>query len=157
MGASPVRDAAPPLLDEHGTRVAAPVDDVWEALLEGVDASFSGRRSSRYARLVGCEPSRTAGPRPLDAGSTLPGFRVAAATPGTELRLEGRHRFATYVLAFHLEPDGPSATLLRARSSATFPGVTGRLYRLLVIDTRFHVIAVRRLLAGIRHRAEGTP
>lgn len=144
----------PPHLDEHSTVVAADADDVWAALLETLDRSFSGRVPAAYARLVGCADTTTSGPRPHVPGSTLPGFRVTTATPGRQLVLEGRHRFSSYALVFRLEPAGPGRTALRAESRASFPGVHGRLYRLLVTRTGAHVVGVRGLLSGVRRRAE---
>lgn len=154
MSAPLTGDGSLPTLDEHATVVAAVVDDVWRELLATVDGSFSGRAWSTYAALIGCPHTTSAGPRPLDVGSTIPGFRVAVVQPGQELRLEGRHRFSTYVLSFHLEDVGERSTRLVARSDAVFPGVSGRLYRLLVTGTGIHVAGVRRLLAAVRHRSE---
>jgi hypothetical protein len=37
-----------------------------------------------------------------------------------------------------------------ARTYAVFPGVHGRAYRLLVIDSGLHGIVVRRMLAALR-------
>ncbi|WP_432137549.1 hypothetical protein [Streptomyces sp. bgisy154] len=101
-----------------------------------------------------CADRVATGPRPPVPGSALPGFRVAGAVPGRELTLVGRHRFSAYALIFHLEAAGAGRTLLRAETRAVFPGPLGRLYRLLVIGTRGHVLAVRRLLAEVRRHAE---
>ena len=38
--------------------------------------------------------------------------------------------------------------------AADFPGPHGRAYRLLVLGSRAHVLAVRRLLARVKRRAE---
>jgi hypothetical protein len=148
-----------PYLDEHATTVTARIDDVWPALLEVVDGSFSGSAfagagAAAFARAAGCDPRTASGPRPLAVGSTIPGFRVTTAIPGSELVLEGRHHFSTYALTFRLEPVGSDRSRLSAESRATFPGVTGGAYRLLVVGTRGHVVAVRRMLSGIKHRAE---
>ena len=40
--------------------------------------------------------------------------------------------------------------MLRAHTFARFPGPHGRVYRLLVIDSRAHVLATRRILASVR-------
>jgi hypothetical protein len=45
--------------------------------------------------------------------------------------------------------------VLRAESRATFPGLAGAAYRLLVVRSGGHVVAVRRLLSAVRRRAEG--
>ena len=44
-----------------------------------------------------------------------------------------------------------AGTRLRAETRAEFPGARGRAYRALVIDSRFHVLAVRRteLVCGL--------
>jgi hypothetical protein len=144
----------PARLDEHTALIAASVDDVWPSLLEAVDRAFSRPGAGPYARLVGCADPTSSGPRPLGEGSTIPGFRVSLALPGRELLLEGRHRFSSYALRFVLEPLGPASSRLRAESLADFPGLSGRLYRGLILGTGAHVLAVRRLLAAVRRRSE---
>lgn len=143
-----------PHVDEHETTIAAPVDEVWRTLVDAVDGGFSGGAATTYARLVGCAETAVGGPRPLDEGSTIPGFRVEAAVPGQELALTGRHRFSEYALTFRLEALDAGCTRLRAETRAVFPGLHGATYRLLVIGTGGHAVGVRRLLAGIRRRAE---
>jgi len=138
-----------PFVDEHSVEIAADSDTVWAALTSTLD-HLGG---STYARLVGCEDSVRSGPRPFVEGSTVPGFRVAAANPGSELVLVGSHRFSSYAMAFRLR-DAEGRTRLTAETRAAFPGVGGRLYRSLVIGTRAHERLVRRLLTGIRQRAE---
>jgi hypothetical protein len=143
-----------PLIDEHTTAIDADVGEVWAALLETLGGALSGGAATAFARLVGCTEWQASGPRPLDVGSTIPGFRVTAAVPGHELVLEGRHRFSEYALTFRLDEIDGGRTGLRAESRATFPGVHGRAYRMLVIGTGGHVAAVRRMLTGVKHRAE---
>ena len=63
--------------------------------------------------------------------------------------LSGRHRFSRYALVLEIDPSGEQ-TVLRARTFAAFPGPHGRVYRLLVISSRAHVVATRRILASIR-------
>ncbi|MGN9756879.1 hypothetical protein [Streptomyces sp. SD31] len=82
-----------------------------------------------------------------------PLFHVVTAVPGKELALAGSHRFSTYALVFRLEEAATGHTRVRAESRATFPGPAGRLYRLLVIGTRGHKVAVRRMLRTVRKRA----
>ena len=142
-----------PHVDEHRTSIEAGAGDVWHALLHAMGGRSSGAVTRGYARLVGCTDTAPAGPRPLAEGSAVPGFHVSRAVPGSELVLEGRHRFSTYALIFRLEPLGDRRTLLRAETRATFPGIGGRAY-LLVLRTGAHALAVRRLLAGIRRHAE---
>lgn len=85
-----------------------------------------------------------------------PAFHVELAAPPTELVLAGRHPFARYALTFRIDDVGDGRARLRAESRAVFPGIHGRLYRLAVIGTRFHVLAVRRLLRGIQRDAEAS-
>jgi hypothetical protein len=143
-----------PYLDEHSTAIAAGVDAVWPVLVEVLDRAFSRAGMTLYARIVGCADCTATGPRPLAVGSTIPGFRVVAAVPGSELALEGRHRFSSYALTFRLEAVGSDRSRLRAESRAAFPGLHGGVYRLLVVGTRVHVLAVRRFLSTVRRRAE---
>jgi hypothetical protein len=143
-----------PLVDEHAVTIVVGVEQVWPVLVDTLDRSFGRAGAARYARVVGCDPDRSSGPRPLAKGSTVPGFRVVAVVPGSELWLRGRHRFSYYALIFRLEPLGSGGSRLRAESRAGFPGLTGGLYRLLVVRTGGHVIAVRRLLSAIRDRSE---
>jgi hypothetical protein len=151
-----VQIAQLPYLDQHATDIAADVDDVWRVLTATLERVFTRTGAAGYARAVGCADRTTSGPRPLAAGSTLPGFRVVAAIPGSELVLEGRHRFSSYALIFRLEPVGAGRSRLRAESRAVFPGLAGGAYRLLVVGTRGHVVAVRHLLSGIKRGAEST-
>ncbi len=142
-----------PFVDEHSLAVTAPRDAVWEALLATVPAGFEPRASEMVARLLGCEPSRATGPRPLEAGSTFPGFVVAEAERPSRLALAGRHRFSRYRLEFEIDEAGPGRSRVRAGTWAAFPGLHGRAYRAAVIGTRGHVVAVRRMLAGVARRA----
>ena len=143
-----------PYVDEHVTVVAAGVDDVWRALSDTLDRASSRPGAAAYCRAVGCADCTASGPRPLVEGSTIPGFRVVIAVPGSELALAGRHRFSSYALIFRLEQVDSGRSRLRAESRAAFPGVAGRIYRLLVIGTGGHVVAVRRLLSRIKRGSE---
>jgi hypothetical protein len=143
-----------PSVDEHATDIAAGADDVWRALVREVDKAFSGGAVERYGRIIGCADRTVSGPRPLAEGSTLPGFRVAAAVPGAELVLAGRHRFSSYALIFRIDPVAAGRTRLRAETRAAFPGVTGGAYRLLVVSTGGHAVGVRRLLSTVKRHAE---
>jgi hypothetical protein len=106
------------------------------------------------ARVLGCADVEAAGPRPLGTGSSIPGFHVAAAVPLAELKLAGSHRFSNYALIFHLDPLPGSGSRLRAETRAEFPRLRGTVYRTLVIGTRMHVLATRRILAAVKRRAE---
>jgi hypothetical protein len=126
-------------------------------VLDQLGGATSGSLAATYARVIGCQPSRPSGTRPLGVGSTVPGFAVTSAVTEQELVLTGRHAFSTYELIFRLRSTGKDRTEIRAESRAAFPGAHGQLYRLLVIRTGFHVIAVRRLLGSIRRRAAEPP
>jgi len=142
-----------PHIDEHALELAAGPDAVWPALCDVVGASFAGPARSAGARVLGCSQWRTEG-RIGEAGATLPGFRVAEASPPTRLALEGRHRFSRYALIFHLDELGSGRTRLRAETRAVFPGLAGRAYRAMVIGTGGHVVVVRRILRAVGRRAE---
>jgi hypothetical protein len=142
-----------PHIDEHSITVAAAPQATWVALGRVIEASFSGGATPRFARLVGCADTTASGPRPLAAGSVLPGFHVASATEPVELSLAGGHRFSDYALIFRFEPAG-AGTTLRAETRAAFPGLKGATYRALVIRTRMHVLVTRRLLSATKARAE---
>ncbi len=142
-----------PFIDEHVTDVEATADDVWAALLRVLDR-MAGRPATAYARLVGSDDVSAAGPRPLAKGSTIPGFHVATARPPVELVLAGRHRFSEYTLTFRVDELATGSSQLRAETRASFPGIAGGVYRLLVIGTRGHVLAVQRMLSSIRSTAE---
>lgn len=154
VGSDSVGSDSLPYLDEHATVVAAPADDVWRALCDTVERSFSRRGASRYARLVGAADRSASGPRPLAPGSTLPGFHVVDAVVGRRLALQGRHRFSTYSLTFYLEPAEAGQTRLRAESRAVFPDLAGGVYRALVVGTGGHPVGMRRLLSAISRRCE---
>ena len=140
-----------PRIDEHSTEVAASPDATWRALVTGVAGAFAG--SGRVARLLGCEQTEASGRQGAE-GSTFPGFRVARTTPPRELALEGRHRFSRYALTFRIDDLGDGASRLRAETRAEFPGARGSVYRALVIGTRGHTLATRRMLNSVGRRAE---
>jgi hypothetical protein len=141
-----------PRIDEHATTIR--VDDpglVWNALGEVIGRFW--RVPNLGTRILQAEPAARSGD-PLIVGSTLPGFAVVRAEPGKELALGGHHRFSSYALIFRLVA-GERHTTLSAETRAAFPGVSGRVYRGLVIGTRGHVLVVRALLRATRRRAEG--
>ena len=133
-----------PYVDEHADGVEADAGKTWEALLATVERSFGGARVKRIARVLGCEDES--------------GFHVAESLPPGEgegvLALAGRHRFSRYALTFRVEPLAPGRSRLRAETRAEFPGLKGAAYRALVIGSRGHVLATRRILAAVKHRAE---
>lgn len=149
-----------PRIDEH--TITIHTDDperVWRALGDVLGRSrVPGLGRSRIpttgygARWLGVHPGTRSGD-PLLAGSTLPGFTVIRAEPGKELVLAGHHRFSYYALIFRLTAS-EHRTTLSAETRAEFPGISGRVYRGLVIGTRGHVLVVRALLRATRRRAE---
>lgn len=143
-----------PHVDEHSTTVAAGAEATWDALLRTVEGPLSSGQAPRFARLLGCADVAAAGPRPLARGSAVPGFHVAEAAAPRELGLVGSHRFSDYALVFRLDELDADRTRLRAETRAEFPGLRGSVYRALVIGARGHVLATRRLLGGVRRRAE---
>lgn len=155
MERSPIDDL--PFIDEHSVEVERGPADVWDALVGGADRAFSGPRNAQVAKLLGCAEVAPGGPRPLAVGSTFPGFRVVVAEPQQTLALAGRHRFSHYALVFQIDELGPSRSRVRAVTRAAFPGLQGRVYRTLVIGTKGHVVAVRRLLGAVQRRAERAP
>jgi hypothetical protein len=143
-----------PHIDEHGCVVEAGREAAWTALLRVVEGTVSAGAAPRFARILGCADTAATGPRPLREGSALPGFHVAVADHPTELALAGSHRFSDYVLIFRLDEVGEERTRVRAETRAEFPGLKGAIYRGLVIGTRMHVLATRRILAGVKRNAE---
>ncbi|WP_319462606.1 hypothetical protein [Micromonospora sp. RTP1Z1] len=147
-------DGELPFVDEHQVLVSAPASAVWRALTTQINRSqLAGASAGAYGHLVAAEPRRASGNLP-DEGATLPGFRVAEAVPGHLLRLVGRHRFSRHALVFTLVPQS-DGTLLSARTDAEFPGLHGRVYRLLVIGSGGHRVLLGRLLHAVRRQAEG--
>jgi hypothetical protein len=126
-------------VDERSRVVAASPADAWAALRGSRPGAGGGPAWRWVARLLGCEPAS--------------GFAVADEVAPERLTLEGRHRFARYRLGFELEPV-TAGTLVRARTWAEFPGRAGRAYRLAVIGSRGHVVAVEGMLRGVQQRAE---
>jgi hypothetical protein len=144
-------------VDEHAAEIDAPAVVVWQALLRTVERMSAGVAAPRYARAVGCADTEPGGPRPREVGSTVPGFHVAALTPGQVLVLAGSHHFSDYAFIFRLEPVGGVRTRLVAETRADFPGLKGRAYRALVIGTRMHVLVTRRMLRAVARRADSAP
>lgn len=144
-------------VDEHSMTIEAGAGATWEAVLRVAEGSTDSPRASRGARLLGCADVEASGPRPLAVGSAVPGFRVQAAERPRELVLAGAHRFSDYALTFRIDDLGDGRSRLRAETRAEFPGLQGRIYRALVIGTRGHVLATRRLLRAAKRRAERPP
>lgn len=125
-----------PYVDEHAIRIPASRELVWTALQRYVVTSLRIAPSNPLVRILGTEPPS--------------GFEVSETALAERLTLVGRHRFSQYMLAFELTDARDGATQLRAQSYAAFPGIRGRVYRGLVIDTRAHVVATNHVLRSIR-------
>ena len=144
-----------PFIDRLAVDVGAGREATWSALVEVLTRSLESRGSRVGSSLLGSSVREASGPRPLEAGSTLPGFRVAAIDPPHGLTLDGSHRFARHEMAFALAERGPRGTELSVVTRAEFPGPVGPLYRALVIGTRGHVLVTMRLLRAVKREAEG--
>jgi hypothetical protein len=127
-----------PLLDAHTATVEAPRPVVWEAVRRYA-ASLAESDHGLLGRALGTVPAS--------------GFALDGATEGQEVALTGRHRFARYRLVFVLRDATGDATDLTVQSFADFRGLYGRVYRGLLIGTRGHVLAVRRMLRTITQDA----
>jgi hypothetical protein len=143
-----------PYVDEHAIEIAATPAATWAALLRIAEGTVSAGAAPRFARLLGCADTVASGPRPLAPGSAMPGFHVASCEPEAELGLAGSHHFSQYALIFRLDDDGAGGTRVRAETRAAFPHLRGSVYRALVIGTRMHVLATRRILTATKRRAE---
>ncbi|WP_029433093.1 hypothetical protein [Blastococcus sp. URHD0036] len=145
-----------PRIDEHEVVIAAPPAVTWAAVLSTLRGTFAAPGAAAVARVLGCEPRGTSGWARPAVGSTVPGFAIVTAEEPRLLVVAGRHRFSRYGIVARLSPSG-SGTRVVLESRAEFPALAGRAYRLAVIGSGGHVVAVRRLLSGIRRAAESSP
>jgi hypothetical protein len=136
-----------PHIDEHSVTVDRSPEDAWAALQHTLSGS-AGRPARLLAALLDTVDRE---PDPLL------GFHVARSEPPRLLELEGEHRFARYRLRFELAPLAGGSTRVTAVTDADFPGAKGAAYRALVIGTRSHVMAVRRMLGAVASAARRTP
>jgi hypothetical protein len=123
-----------PYVDEHTIEVDLPTDATFARLEQYVDRVWA-RQERRWVEHV--------------LGTEHPGgFTVVSSQPPDLLVLAGRHRFSRYRLEFHLT-ELPEATRVAARTYARFPGPHGFAYQTLVIRSRLHRLATRRMLRAI--------
>src|SRR4051794_2396917 len=141
-----------PRIDEHSVTVAASPDAAWDAAVESIRRSFAGAPTPPVARVLGCDPAVATGEWPA-VGAAVPGFRVATAERPHLLVVEGRHRFSRYGIVVRIEPAGGGARVT-AESRAAFSGLHGRAYRLAVVGSGGHALAVGRLLRHVARSAE---
>jgi hypothetical protein len=143
-----------PYIDGHGVEVDADVDATWQALVRVAQGMVAG--DSWFARTWHLEPAASGGKWSPDVepGAALPGFAVAEVRKGEVLSLRGGHRFARYRLDFELDAPAPGRAHLWARTWAEFPGLKGRAYRALVIDSGGHRVVVKRMLRRIANIAQ---
>jgi hypothetical protein len=142
-----------PFIDSTNVEVAASPERCWTALVSAVGGPMAGSSAHVLAIVLGCDDRVAAGSRETE-GSTLSGFHVARSEPPRYWRLRGAHRFAEYSLAFRIRDLGHGLSRVEAESRARFPGWQGSLYRMLVVGSRGHRLAVHRMLRAVKARAE---
>jgi len=149
-----------PFVDTHAIGVHADAERAWDAVAQVMRGSSERslppalrRLPVAFARLMRCADVDAPPP-----GEGLPrsmvGFHVARAERPSLIALEGSHRFSRYALTFRVESAPGGGCVVEAETRAAFPGVAGRAYRQLVIGTRGHVLAVRRMLSVAKRLAE---
>jgi hypothetical protein len=144
-----------PYIDDHAREIEVSPEQVWAALLATL-RSDSPKLPKWLTAAWGLQHPTRIGTwnANVAVGDTLTGFAAVEVEAFRVLTLRGRHRFSDYELRFELERLATGRTRLHAKSSAAFPGIKGRVYRGLVIGTRGHRVAVRRILAQVARRAE---
>ncbi len=128
-----------PLIDEHRREVRATPGRTWDAVVAFVHAGLLRPAPTSFVRLWRLSPAS--------------GFAIAEESPPRHLVLRGQHRFSRYELAFDVAP-GSGSVVLTARTAAEFPGISGSVYRALVIGSGGHGVIVRHMLRRIAKSAE---
>lgn len=126
----------PRFVDEHRIVIDAPREHVWRALRAYCRGNLARDSANLGSRLLGAVPAS--------------GFGIHAEDPGVRIELAGRHRFSRYLLVFVLGDSTADTTELTAVTYADFPKIHGKLYRLMVISSGIHVLAMRRMLSAIQ-------
>lgn len=132
-------------VDEHSVSLPVPPEEAYAAarsfaqgLLTLPTGRVRGLLAGLLTRLLGTDPPS--------------GFAMAEEQPPRLVSLAGRHRFSNYVLDLRVDP-APGGAAVTVVTWADFPGPRGAVYRTLVVGSRGHVLAVRRMLAAIASRA----
>ena len=131
-----------PYIDEHSLQVSESKNLVWKNLISALKKSMG--LPPVLIRMLDCDPAVGTPEFWGRIGDSIPGFKVVEEVPEQQIVLSGRHRFAQYELTFLLA-DGQ----IRAQSRAEFFGVSGKLYRAVVIGSGAHKVVTRRLLRRI--------
>jgi hypothetical protein len=122
-----------PYIDEHAITVPADRAATWRAVLQTMCSN-------------------------PDEPETVPfGFTLDTAEQNECFAIKGRHWFAVYRLIFLLSDEPAGGTRVAAQTWAAFPGITGRMYRALVIGSGGHRVVVRNMLKRIARQALSTP
>ncbi len=143
-----------PFIDSLDTAVEASPSTVYEALARHLGRSLGTAGARVACGILGCAHRGASLSNPPMEGQEMSGFVVVEAEAPHRLVLEGRHRFASYRLSFTVDPLPQNRAQLSARTEALFPGITGAIYRALVIDSGGHEVVARRMLAAVAGRAE---
>jgi len=142
-----------PPIDEYEIELDAPAGAAWAALFPTLEESLDTSFARRYSERVGARDTAASGDL-HHPGGTLPGFVVSRSIAPVMLALIGEHAFSKYAVVFRIDMLPGQRSRVRLETRAQFLGRKGRLYRAGVLGTRGHVLVVRRLLRGIRRRAE---
>jgi hypothetical protein len=133
---TPIEDL--PLIDTHSVAVTAAPEATFDAVQRRFAGFLSGPLGAVVRRAWGCEQAEA--------------FEVVEGKRPELLVVAGKHRFSRYGIVFRITATD-NGSRLSAESRAAFPGLHGRAYRALVVGTRLHVLATRRLLREIADSA----
>ena len=139
-------------VDTHGFRTSAPPERVIATVGAILLVAFGSRRARLLARVLGCQNRAPTRPFVLEPGAELAGFRVVKTDPEVVV-LAGRHRFSRYGLIFRAGRMA-EGTSVSAETKAEFPGILGKIYRVLVISSGAHDRVMRRLMGKLKRRVE---
>jgi hypothetical protein len=148
--------------------IAAPIAAVWPWIVQ-IGQGRGGLYSyDRLENLVGCEIHSTNRIIPelqyLEVGDIIrlgppgyPAFPVAAMTPGRALVLGGDDpQLGAHSWVFCLEPIDEQTTRLIVRSRGAYPLTLANVLIWRVVTEPLHFVMERKMLLGIKQRAEAT-